>query len=281
MDRWLNVSMVDIDHLIPVARAAEESGFAGLSMGDHLVFPQQIASPYPYSADGAVKWTAEAHWPDAWVAIAAMAAATRTLRFVTGVYVAPLRDPFALAKAMSTAARFSGDRVIGGFGAGWMREEFALVGAPFEARGARMDELIEVMRRLWTGRMVDFHGRFYDFPPVQMTPPPLRPIPIYVGGHNAAALRRAARNDGWIGVHKTLEETGALIARIRALQQDAPQPRECSIMLNIRRDSAEDVARFAELGVRALVLPALGLPGEPGLQGRLDAIRRAGDALRA
>jgi probable F420-dependent oxidoreductase len=280
MEFWLNVSMADIDHLVPIARAAEASGFAGLSLGDHLVFPQTIASPYPYSADGGVRWSAATHWPDAWVAIAAMAASTSSLRFTTGVYVAPLRDPFAVAKALSTASRLSGGRVSGGFGAGWMKEEFDLVGAAFEARGARMDEQIAIMRRLWTGEMVAFHGRFYDFPPVRMSPAPLEPIPLYIGGHNPAALRRAARNDGWIGVHRDFEETAALIAQVQALRREDPGCGRGMIMINVLRAPPEDIARFAALEVDALVLPALALPAEPGLDGRLDAIRRAGESLR-
>lgn len=279
MEWWLNVSMVDIGDLLPIAQAAEESGFAGLSLGDHLVFPQTIASPYPYSSDGGVRWSADTHWPDPWVAIAAMASATRRLRFTTGVYVAPLRSPFALAKSLSTLALLSNDRVIGGFGAGWMKEEFDLVGQAFEARGARMDEMIEVMRRLWTGEMVEFHGEHYDFAPVRMSPPPRARIPLYIGGHNPAALRRAVRNEGWIGVHKDMDETAALIGKIRKLEADGGAPGACDVMLNVMRAPPQDVARFAELGVKAVCIPVLALA--PGLgQDRarmLEAIRRTGE----
>jgi alkanesulfonate monooxygenase SsuD/methylene tetrahydromethanopterin reductase-like flavin-dependent oxidoreductase (luciferase family) len=169
---WLNLTLVDTDELIPIARAAEESGFFGLSLGDHLVFPETITSVYPYSRDGLVKWTPSTCWPDPWVAIAAMAAATRALRFVTGVHIAPLRHPVPLAKSLSTASRLSGGRVIGGFGAGWMREEFDLMGEPFEGRGARMDEMLEVMGKLWSGEMVEHHGPCFDLPRVRMSPTP-------------------------------------------------------------------------------------------------------------
>lgn len=275
MQWWLNLSMVDIDDLIPMAQVAEASGFAGISMGDHLVFPQTIATPYPYSSDGSVKWKATTHWPDPWVAMAAMAATTTRLRFTTGVYVAPLRNPFALAKSMSTVARMSGNRVIGGFGAGWMREEFDLVNEPFDARGARMDELIEVMRRLWTGEMVEYHGKIYDFAPIQMSPAVPDGIPIYVGGHNLAALKRVVRNQGWIGVHRNFEETGALVGKIRELGEG----RRSDIMMNVIRVTEDDVARFVDLQVDAVVLPVLALPGSGPGEARLDAIRRAAERL--
>ena len=279
MELWLNVTLVEIEELVPMARAAEESGFTGMTMGDHLVFPKKITSPYPYSAEGGAKWRPSGHWPDVWVAIAAMATATTTLRFTPGVYIAPLRDPFSLAKSLSTVARLSGDRVIAGLGAGWMKEEFDVMGTAFEARGARMDEMIEVMRLLWTGEMVEFHGRFYDFSENQMGPAPLTPIPIYIGGHSGPALRRAIRNDGWIGVHHKFEETAALIAKLRELQSDAPDQPGRPIMMAAGGLSADDVARFAELGADAVVLSARTLEAEPGPQGRLDAIRRAGEDL--
>ena len=274
MEWWLNFSMVDIDRLIPLAKAAEAAGFAGVSIGDHLVFPREMSSPYPYSADGRVKWRPEDPWPDPWVSIAAMATATTTLRFTTGVFILPLRHPVELAKSLGTAARLSGERVIGGFGAGWMREEFDLVGEAFERRGARMDEMIEVLRKLWTGEMVDHHGEFYDLPGVQMSPPPRRQVPIYIGGHNEAALRRAVRCDGWIGVHSSFEVTEPLVAKVRQMRESAGGG-PFTLMLNAFRTTAGDRARFAELGFDAVVLPALGLAPGRTLDEQLDGLARA------
>jgi alkanesulfonate monooxygenase SsuD/methylene tetrahydromethanopterin reductase-like flavin-dependent oxidoreductase (luciferase family) len=268
MEWWLNFSMVDIDRLIPLACAAESLGFAGVSMGDHLVFPRELSSAYPYSADGRVKWRPQDPWPDPWVSIAAMTTATTRLRFTTGVFILPLRHPVELAKSLGTAARLSGERVIAGFGAGWMREEFDLVGEAFERRGARMDEMIEVLRKLWTGEMIEHHGEFYDLPGVQMSPPPC------CGRRCRWAAAGAARCEGWIGVHSSFEVTEPLVGRVREMREKAGGG-PFTLMLNAFRTTPEDRARFADLGFDAVVLPALGLAPGRTLDEQLDGLARA------
>ena len=123
------------DQLLALARAADAAGFDSVAVSDHVVHPRKIATPYPYSSDGAPRWQPFTAWPDPWVAIGAMAAVTTRVRFVTAVFVLPLRNPFLVAKAVGTAALLSGGRVTLVVGAGWMREEFALLAQRFE--GAR------------------------------------------------------------------------------------------------------------------------------------------------
>jgi probable F420-dependent oxidoreductase len=279
MEWWLNLTMVEADNLIAVARAAETAGFTGVSLGDHLLHPQQLTSPYPYSSDGEAKWNGETPWPDPWVAIAAMAASTRTLRFTTGVFIAPLRHPVNLAKALGTAAVLSGGRVMGGFGAGWMKEEFDILGVPFEGRGARMDELLEILRLLWTGRMVSYEGRHFQLPAVQMSPAPKVAPPLLIGGHGEAALRRAARHDGWIGVHRKFDETEALVAKLRGMLGPREDRPPFTVMMNVIRASPDDAERFAALGVDAAVTALLALAKGPTLADQLDGISRAADKL--
>src|ERR1700689_4318377 len=107
MEWWLTAGSVEVEHLVPIAAAADESGFGGIVLGDHLVFPKTISSPYPYTTDGSVKWSPDTPWPDPWVSVGAMASVTSRLRFSTAVYVAPLRDPVNLAKLTSTASVLS------------------------------------------------------------------------------------------------------------------------------------------------------------------------------
>ena len=165
-----------------------------------MFFPQKLDSKYPYSPNGTPVFTAETPWLDPWVQIAAMAAVTKTLRFVTGVYILPLRHPLEVAKSVASIALLSGDRVGLGVGAGWMREEFDVLGREFKARGKRMDEQIEVIRKVWAGGMVEHHGTHYDFPRLQMSPAPRvaaadpdrRP-------ERGGVQARARLGDGWVG----------------------------------------------------------------------------------
>jgi probable F420-dependent oxidoreductase len=279
MEWWLNITMMDTDHLVPIARMAEECGFAGLSMGDHLFFPETITSRYPYTADGKPGWTGRTHWADSWVAIATMAAHTSRLRFNTGIYIAPLRDPFSLAKSVSTTARMTGNRLLVGFGAGWMKEEFDIVGTPFEGRGARFDEMLTVMKLLWSGEMVSHEGKFYNFPPIQMSPVPPAPVPIYIGGLNDAALKRAARNGGWVGVHETLESSAALIGKIREYEALYPGVGPCRILMNGYQVKAAEARELVDLGVEATVLPLPPAAYSGDLTKILDSIRRKADDL--
>jgi probable F420-dependent oxidoreductase len=204
---------------VELARHAENVGFDQIALSDHVFYPEKLASSYPYSSTGRPVFSAEAPWPDVWVMVGAMAAATQRIEFTTNVYVLPARNPFVVAKAVGTASWLSGGRVSLGVGAGWMREEFDALEQPFDRRGKRMEEQIQVIRTLWQGGMVEHHGTFYDFDRLQMAPVPPGPVPILVGGHSDVALRRAARiGDGWIGIHYTLAELREYIAKLQALR---------------------------------------------------------------
>ncbi|MEI2697182.1 MAG: LLM class F420-dependent oxidoreductase [Microthrixaceae bacterium] len=205
-----------------LAVACEAAGFDSVAVSDHVVYPSKLESSYPYTPDGTPLFSPDEDWPDPWVAIGAMSAVTSNLRFVTNVYVLPLRNPFVVAKAVGTAAYLSSGRVGLGIGAGWMAEEFELLEQPFARRGKRMDEMVDVMRKLWSGGMVEHHGEFYDFDPVEMRPAPPAPVPIFVGGHSELAFRRAARiGDGWLGIHYTPQDLIANCALLQQAREDA------------------------------------------------------------
>jgi len=209
----------DPAQLLDIARAADASQWDGLALSDHVFFPQRLESAYPYTDDRKPHWTSSTPWPDPWVAIGAMAAVTTRLRFLTNIYVLPSRNPLLVAKAVGTAAVLSNNRVILGIGVGWMREEFELLGQDFSTRGRRTDEAIEVLRALWRGGMTEYRSKFYTFDKLEMSPAPSRPVPIYVGGASAPALRRAARyGDGWISVLHALEEIKALVQQLKTLR---------------------------------------------------------------
>ena len=204
-----------IDQLVPLARAAEEAGFAALGLADHVVDLETIATPYPYTPDGARRWQPDVDWPDPWVTIGALSQVTTRLRFFTSIYVAAMRSPFVVAKAVGTAAALSGGRVALGVGVGWCREEFELLEEDFATRGRRTDEGLELMRELWRPGWTKFVGEFYSCERLAMRPEPPGPIPVWVGGMSDAALQRAARNDGWVGDLATIDEAVALAADLR------------------------------------------------------------------
>jgi probable F420-dependent oxidoreductase len=227
MKFWQVLSFTEPEQLVPLAQAAEQAGFHGVLLSDHLFFPEKLRSRYPYSPDGKPGFDGGTVFPEVWTSIAAMAAATTRLRFSTLVFVLPLRNPLEIAKTLGTLSRLSGGRVALGCGAGWIREEFDQLGVPFETRGKRFDEMIDVMRALWRGGMVEHHGQHFDFDRLQINPAPRETVPIYVGGLSSAALRRAAQlGDGWIGTGQDPAELPTLLRKLRELRAASVRARE-------------------------------------------------------
>jgi probable F420-dependent oxidoreductase len=214
MKFWQSLAFTETHQLPELARICEGLGFHGVFVADHLYYPVKLESRYPYTEDGIPPFDAETEWPEAWAAISAMAAVTTTLRFTTGTYIAPLRHPLVVAKAVATASALSQGRVALGAGAGWAKEEYDQLGESFRTRGARLDEMLEILRKVWAGGMVEHHGRYYDFDPLQMVPKPPAQVPIYIAGKSEPALRRAARNDGWFGSGEGPSEVLEIIERL-------------------------------------------------------------------
>jgi len=240
---WQVASFAEPDQLLGIAQAAEQAGFHGLLLSDHLFFPGKLDSKYPYSEDGVPGFDGTTPFPDPWTTISAMAAVTERLHFATMVYILPLRHPLEVAKVVGTASMLSGGRVSLGVGAGWIREEFDALGVPFARRGQRMNEMIEVMRKAWSGEPVEHVGEHFDLGTFQMSPPPPSPPPILVGGLNEAALRRAAvLGDGWIGTGQTPDEVGQYLDRLAELRRAAGRaadPFEAIVPLVVPPDPAQ------------------------------------------
>jgi len=274
-----SLAFSDPTHFCEIAHAADACGWDGIVVSDHVVHPEKIESPYPYTRDGSTRWQAPAPWPDPWVAVGAMAAVTERIRFTTGIYVLPLRNPFVVAKAVSTAAVMSGDRVSLGVGVGWMKDEFDLLEQSFRNRGRRMDEMIEVMRTLWAGGMVEHHGEYYDFGRLQMSPAPKARIPILIGGLSEPALRRVGRlGDGWISDIHTTQELREIVAKIRAYRDEygrADAPLEIVAACSDAFE-ADDFRRLEDVGVTHLqTMPWLMYgASSDSLEDKVDGIRR-------
>jgi len=270
MQFWQSVHGVEPDQLIEVARSAESLGYSGITCGDHLVKPATYAQAYLYSDDGRPPWDpGDPAWTppyaDPWILGAVLAQATERLRFMPYVYVLPLREPVSVAKQLATAAFFAQDRIVLGVGAGWLKEEFDLVGADWRTRGRRLDEMLEIIALLLGGRDAEFHGNYYDLPPCRMRPVPSLPVPVMVGGHSDAALRRAARTSGWLGVDYELDELATLIGRLQGYRRELGTentPFEIFAVLKQFPD-LDTLRRMSDLGVTMTQDYAWFYKGEP------------------
>jgi probable F420-dependent oxidoreductase len=194
--------IADPAFLVPFARHAEGLGFDSIFLADHIVFPADKKEPYPYTSSGAYPWDNDAtQLPEPLSVMAFLAGATTTMRFGTAVLVLPQRHPILLAKQLATIDRLAGGRIELGIGAGWLRDEFEVLGYSFDDRGARTDEWIEVLRTLWRDPVASHRGAHLSFDDVRLTTHPVQAggVPIIVGGHSPPALRRAgALGDGFL-----------------------------------------------------------------------------------
>jgi len=247
-------------HLDAVA-VAEERGYESVWLPEHLVFPTTMSrSPKPGEEHPPVPPTTPVF--DAFTYLAFIAARTADVRLGTHVYNLGLRHPFVAARGVATLDVVSGGRFEFGIGASWLEQEWEAVGLDFATRGRRVDECIEVCRRLWSDPTIEHHGEFFDFDEVAFEPKPVqRPTPpVLVGGESGAALRRAAvLADGWIGMGHTLESAPAQIDRLRALRADSPRAGEpMQICLGATVSSRDDVARWEDAGVTRLIVSPWG-----------------------
>lgn len=243
------------EHLVPMARAAEEAGFDTIAMPDSVFFPEQVSADYPYSADGGRFWTPETPFVDPFVAFGAIASRTSTLELLCNVYVLPLRHLFVAAKQVSSIAVMSGGRFVLGTGIGWLREEFEAAGASFATRGARTDEMLDLLEQLLTGAPVAADGAHHRFAELRIAPVPATRVPVLVGGTSSPALARAARADGWIGVNHEPDELFAILDRLHAARAAAGTTAR-SYEIVVSRPGVFDASvarRYAAAGVTGVV----------------------------
>lgn len=272
----------DPSHFVEMARTADECGWDWFAVSDHLVFPEKLDSAYPYAKDGKPYWSSSTPWPDPWTAIAMMAGATQRLRFLTNIYILPARHPVLVAKQVGTVASMSGGRVALGIGTGWMKEEFEMLGPEFHTRGKRMNECVDVLRTLWKGGMQEYHGKFFDFDRMEMSPVPESGVPIFVGGISEIAMKRAARiGDGWIGVQHTTEELREMIGKLNGLRREygnQDKPFETVVACTDAFD-VDGYRRLEDLGATTLTTQPWILYGaDPGsLEEKKDALKRFAD----
>ena len=239
-----------------VAQAAEDLGFESVWFPEHLIWPIDFDGKSPY-ADGHPPVDPRIPTYDALAWMVTVAVATQSLRLGTYVYNLGLRSPFVAARAVQTLDVISGGRVDFGIGAGWNEREYTAVGVDFTTRGRRVDEAIDVCRKLWADDVVTHDGEFFSFGPVVFEPkPPQTLLPIHIGGESVPALRRTVqRGDGWIGMAHTPDSAAERVATLRKLLAEAGRD-PLSVQVTVGGDASTpaDVAAYANAGVDRIIV---------------------------
>ena len=213
-------AMTDYTYYAPLAKAAEDAGFAGITIPDSIAYPAESDSVYPYTPDGRREFLEDKDFIEPFIQATVMGAATTTLRFLPFVLKLPVRPPALVAKQAASVACLTGNRLSLGVGTSPWREDYEVMGVDYARRGKRMDECMDIIRGLTSGGYFEFHGEFYDIPKVKMSPVPSAPVPLLVGGHADIALKRAVRRgDGWMHGGGPGEELDALLVKLAAIRK--------------------------------------------------------------
>jgi probable F420-dependent oxidoreductase len=279
-------SMCDPSHYPPLAVAAEEAGWASFTIPDSICYPEVVGTKYPYTPDGDRGFLEDKPFIEPFSLISALGAVTERLRFTTFVVKLPIRHPVLVAKEASSVAVLTHNRFGFGVGLSPWPEDFQVCGQDWKSRGKRMDEMIEIIRGLTNGGYYAFHGEYYDFERIKICPVPTQPIPILIGGHSDAALRRAARiGDGWMHAGGDPEDLERMLGRLSQLRVEYGRGREPFEIhvLSFGGCSVDAVHRLEDLGVTD-VIALLRNPYDEdtlGVEQKIEVLRRFSDEVIA
>lgn len=286
MQFWQSLFQCESDQIFDLTKLCEQLGFHGVMPSDHLLHFAVQNSKYPYSPDHKPpSFRDDTPWFDCWTMIAALAAVTSKLHFCTNVYILPLRNPVEVAKATSSVAFFANGRLLLGVGAGWMKEEFDVLGVDFASRGRRYDECIEVIRKLHSGEFVEHDGEFFHFPRLNMIPKPPQPLPILIGGTTEVAMRRAARlGDGWISPGGTVDSTLDQLQRLDRLRREygtRNRPFDSIVAVFGEEVGRDDLRRLEDAGATGFIsIPFMFTIGpQTSLAQKREALERFAEQL--
>lgn len=248
-------AMTDPTFYIPLAKAAEAAGYHAMTIPDSVAYPFESDSKYPYTPDGNREFLDGKAFIESFVLTAALCAVTTTLKFNHFVLKLPIRPPALVAKQAGSLAAMFDNRLGLGVGTSPWPEDYELMNVPFARRGKRMDECIDIIRGLTSGEYFEYHGEFYDIPKTKMTPAPTKPVPILIGGHADAALKRAARNDGWMHGGGDPEELDALIKKLNTFREEAGQAGPFEIhVISIDAYTPDGIKRLEDKGVTDVIV---------------------------
>ena len=273
-------SMTDPSFYAPLACAAEEAGYHSMVIPDSICYPRDATSTYPYNPDGSREFLEDKPFLEPFSLIPALGAVTSRLRFTTFVVKVPVRNPVLLAKQATSTAVLTNGRLSLGVGTSPWREDYDVLGADWDQRGRRLDESIAILRGLSGGGYFEFHGKTFTLPSVKIAPVPAEPIPVLIGGHADAALRRAARlGDGWMHGGGDPADLPRLLGRLAELRRESGEERPFEIhAISLDAYTVDGVRRLEELGVTDVIVGfrwpyEVGPDSEP-LRRKLDHLRR-------
>jgi probable F420-dependent oxidoreductase len=250
-------TMCDPSFLVPLAREAESAGYDGFAVPDSICYPQESDSKYPYNADGSREFLDGKPILDPFTLIPAMAAVTSTLRFSTFVVKLPVRGCVLVAKQAASVAVLSQNRFSFGVGVSPWPDDYRIMNVPWEKRGKRMDEMIDIVRGLCSGDYFSYDGEVHQLESIKISPVPSEPLPILVGGHAEPALRRAVtKGDGWMHAGGDPEQLAKMLDRIHALRVEHGREKDPFEVHVISLDAftPDGIKRLEELGVTDVIV---------------------------
>ena len=274
-------AMTRAEYYAPLAQAVEAAGYTSMTVADSLIYPRESDATYPYTDTGDREFLEDKEFLETMVLVTHLAAVTTTLRFTPFVLKLPVRPPVLVAKQAASIAFLSGNRLGLGIGLSPWPEDFTAMGVPWARRGKRMDECIDVLRGLWSGDFFSYDGDFYELPAMKQTPAPTEPVPLLVGGHSEAALRRAVlKGDGWMHAGGDGDELDRLLARIAEIRKAEGVTEEPFEIHAISYDaySPDGVKRLADKGVTDCIvgfrIPYIKGPDTEPLEKKVEHLER-------
>ncbi len=253
----LQIGMCEAAHYLPMVQAAEAAGYDGITIPDSICYPQEASSKYPYNADGSREFLETVPFIESLIAVTAMAAVTEKVRFATFVYKLAVRQVAGVAKQVQSIQALSNNRFDFGIGISPWEEDFAVMQTPWEKRGKRFDEQIDILRGLESGEYFGYQGEIIQMPANKMRPVPSKPTPLLIGGHTGPALKRAARvGDGWMCAGLPTPELQQHIEQLQGYRKEyGTDDREFRIYTGSEEGfSKEGIERLEGLGVTDLIV---------------------------
>ncbi|MCZ4497492.1 MAG: hypothetical protein JWQ74_45 [Marmoricola sp.] len=273
--------MTKTEYWAPMAQACETAGYTSMTIADSLIYPKESDSKYPYTDTGDREFLEGKEFIETMILCAHIFAVTETLRLTPFVLKMPIRPPVLTAKQASSLAFLSNNRLGLGVGISPWPEDFVALGVPWERRGKRLDECIDILRGLTSGEFFEYHGEFYDIESLKQCPAPTQPIPVLVGGHADAALRRAVvKGNGWMHAGGDGEELDRLLARLAEIRKEEGDTRDDFEIHVISYDAytVDGIKRLEDKGVTDAIVgfrvPYIMGPDTEPLQTKIDNINR-------